>query len=87
MFEGARVREHVFERRSALKGAARTSPAKAGRGAKYTEFSKRRVSSAIYFWVRYPPEFPARPRYAPPSIPPSIPSVFLIFLISLDFPL
>ena len=34
MFEGTRVREHVFERRSALKGAARTSPAKAGRGAK-----------------------------------------------------
>ena len=47
MFEGTRVREHVFERRSALKGAARTSPAKAGRGAKYTEFFKRRVSSAI----------------------------------------
>ena len=40
MFEGTRVREHVFELRSALKGAARTSPAKAGREAKYTEFCK-----------------------------------------------
>ena len=49
MFEGTRVREHVFERRTALKEAARTSPAEAGRGAKYTEFFKRRVSSAIYF--------------------------------------
>ena len=49
MFEGTRVREHVFERRSALKGAARTSPAKAGRGAKYSEFFKR-ISSVIYFW-------------------------------------
>ena len=34
MFEGTRVREHVFERRSALKGAARTSPAKAAGGAR-----------------------------------------------------
>ena len=38
MFEGTHFREHVFERRSDLKGAARTSPAKAGREAKYTEF-------------------------------------------------